>query len=94
MKLDAKAYGTVRKVKDDSIISEDEWVLFQVRDNAFAEILPLYRDVCVRLGCDSEHIAAVGRLIDRVNTWRLHHHDKCKIPGAHGEKLLDQDQST
>jgi hypothetical protein len=60
MKLDAKFYGEIRKVKDDSIVPDDEYVVFLAKDNAFAEILPIYRDRCITMGCDDEQIAAVA----------------------------------
>jgi hypothetical protein len=40
MKLDAKFYGDLRKVKDGSAVPDDEWAVFLAKDNAFAAILP------------------------------------------------------
>ena len=89
MKLDAKFYGEIRKVKDDSVVSEDEWVAFLAKDNAFAAILPAYLQKCIALKCDDEQIAAVRRMMDRVGAWRESHFSLLKNPDAAGEKLLD-----
>lgn len=88
MKMDAKFYGELRKAKDDSIVPEDEWVAFLVKDNAFNAVLPQYLEECKRRGCDAEQIASVERMIARVAEWRASHIDRLKDPDAHDEKLL------
>lgn len=88
MKLDGKFYGEVRKVKDDSIVPDDEYVVFLAKDNAFAAILPVYRAVCIALGADAEQIAAVDRMIGRMDMWRFENRHRLKVPDAKGEKLL------
>lgn len=88
MKLDAKFYGEIRKVKNDEIVPEDEYVVFLAKDNAFAEVLPEYLSICLRKGADFEQIQAVTRMIERVHYWRLANYDRCKMPDAKGEKLL------
>ena len=88
MKLDLKFYGEIRKVKDDSVVPDDEWMAFLAKDTAFAETLPIYRDKCVELGCDAEQIAAVDKTIKRLNAWRETNQHRLKIPDAKGEKLL------
>lgn len=90
MKLDAKFYGQIKKVKDDSILKDDEYVVFLAKDNAFALTILEYRANCVTLGADQEQIAALDRMIDRLQQWRNLHPDLCKTPDARGEKLLDQ----
>lgn len=89
-KLDAKFYvaGTLRKVKDDSIVPDDEYVVFLAKDNAFNAILPLYLEECNRRGCDAEQMASVERMIARVAQWRLANVERLKDPDAAGEKLL------
>lgn len=88
MKLDAKFYGEIRKVKDDSLVPDDEWCAFLPKDNAFALTLPVYRSFCLALGADAEQIASVDRMIDRVEAWRTANPDRLKTPDAAGEKLL------
>lgn len=88
MKLDAKFYGEIRKVKDDSVVPDDEYVVFLAKDNAFARILPDYRDMCVRMGADSEQVSAVDRMIERLNAWRGANPERLKVPDAKDEKLL------
>jgi len=87
-KLDAKFYGIIHKVKDDSVVSCDEYVVFLAKDNAFAAVLPLYREKCVDLGCDQEQIAAVDRLIERVGEWRNSNLHRLKNPDAKRERLV------
>lgn len=87
-KLDAKFYGTIRKVKDDSVVPEDQYVVFLAKDNAFASILPLYFEKCVDLKCDQEHLDSLVRMIYRLDEWRKANPHLCKNPDAKGEKLL------
>ena len=58
------------------------------KDNAFAAILPVYRAACVSLGADAEQIAAVDRMIGRMDVWRFENQHRLKTPDAKGEKLL------
>jgi hypothetical protein len=92
MKLDKKFYvgleGDIRKAKDDSSVPDDEWVVFLAQDDAFMEVLPAYRDACIRLGADLEQVKAVQGLIVRVARWRLENSERCKVPDAKGEKML------
>ena len=88
MKLDKKFVGQITKVKDGSIVGEDEYVVFLAKDTAFASILPTYRFTCIQFGCDEEQITAVDLLIKNVKEWRTLHADKVKIPDAKGERML------
>lgn len=88
MKLDAKFYGEIRKVKDNSVVPEDQYVVFLAKDNAFWHVLPLYREQCRKLGCDQEQIDAVDRMIERGRIWRMNNPDQLKNPDAKGERLL------
>lgn len=90
-KLDAKFTGEIRKVKDGSVVPDDEYVVFLAKDNAFANYaLPSYLDGCVNQGADEEQIEAVKRMMGRVRDWREANPGRCKTPDAAGEKLLDQ----
>lgn len=88
MKMDAKFYGDIRKAKDDSLVGEDEWICFLVKDNAFAATLPIYRAKCVELGADDEQIASVDRMMERMAEWRRSNPDRLKVPDAKNERLL------
>lgn len=88
MKLDAKFYGSIQKIKDDSFVPEDEYVVFLAKDTAFANILPAYRTECVALGADQEQIAAVDRMMERLRLWRMRNPTRLKVPDAKGEKLV------
>ena len=87
MKLDAKFYGDIRKVKDDSLLPEDEYVVFLAKDNAFPATVAFYRQECERLGADAEHLASVERMIERLTKWRADNPHRLKVPDAKGEKL-------
>ena len=89
MKLDAKFEGEIRKVKDGSIVPEDEYVVFLAKDNCFADVLPIYLAKCIKAGCDTEHVDAVLRMIRRVQQWRSEHPERLKYPDAADERLLD-----
>jgi hypothetical protein len=86
-KLDKKFYGEIRKAKDDSIVPDDEYVVFLVKDNAFAATLPTYRQYCELMGADVVQLEMVDQLIERVYKWRAGS-DRCKVPDAAGEKVL------
>ena len=88
MKLDAKFSGVIFKIKDGSIVTDDEYVVFLAKDTAFANILPMYRAECVKLGADQEQIAAVDRMTLRLKDWRKANPDRLKVPDAKGEKLV------
>jgi hypothetical protein len=91
MKLDAKFYGEIKKVKDDILVPDDEYVVFLAKDTAFAEFaLPAYHQACIDLGADQEQIDAVSRMLGRVTEWRAANPDKIKVPDAKNEKLLDK----
>ena len=88
MKLDAKFNGVIFKVKDGSIVPDDEYVVFLAKDNAFWDALLFYRQRCGDLGCDAEQLASVDRMIVRVKDWRDNNLHRLKRPDAKGEKLL------
>lgn len=88
IKLDKKFYGDIYKVKNNEYVLDDEWVIFLAKDNAFAAILPLYRDKCIELGCDQEQIQAVNLVIYNVEKWRAAYPNRLKNPDAANEKML------
>jgi hypothetical protein len=87
-KLDAKFYGEIRKAKDNSIVPDDEYMVFLAKDNAFPATLQFYLEKCVELKCDQEHIDAIKRTIARLKVWRERYPDRLKVPDAKGETLL------
>ena len=89
MKMDAKFYGEIHKTKDNSIVPEDQYVVFLIKDNAFFNTIPYYLLQCMKLNCDKEHIDAIYRMYWRVREWREKHPELLKNPDAKGEKLLD-----
>lgn len=89
-KLDGKFKGTLLKVKNNTIVPEDEWVVFLAKDNAFAATLPTYLEHCIKMECDDAQIEAVKKLIERVTDWRKHNVNKLKKPDAVGEFIAGQ----
>jgi hypothetical protein len=87
-KLDAKFYGEIRKAKDDSVVPEDQYMVFLAKDNAFALVLPIYLEICRTMNCDHEHIDAVARTLSRLEKWREQNQHLLKKPDAKNEKLL------
>ncbi len=89
MKLDAKFDGVIFKIKDQSIVPPDEYVVFLAKDNAFLPTLKFYQEECRRLGADNRQLAAVDEMIVRVARWRREHPERCKVPDVDkDEKLL------
>jgi hypothetical protein len=87
--MDVRFFGTVRKVRDGTVVPDDQWMRFLLTDDAFAEVLPIYRRICERMGADDKQLAAVDRAITRVQAWRKVHPNELKMPHAKGERLLD-----
>ena len=88
VKLDAKFYAAVHKVKDGASVPDDEWMIFLAKDNAFPATLEFYLNECMRIGADQEHLDSVARTMRRLKEWRDANPDRCKVPDAKGEKLL------
>jgi hypothetical protein len=87
-KMDKKFYGDVYKIKDHTRVSDDEWICFLAKDDAFYATLPTYLRNCIAMGADATQIAMVEALIARVSAWREANPDRCKVPDAAGEKVL------
>lgn len=88
-KLDAKFYGDIWKAKDGSRVPDDEYIVFLAKDDALPEMLAFYENWCVTHGADDAQVMAVRRMRNRLRAWREAHPDRCKIPDAAGEVLLD-----
>jgi len=88
-KLDRKFQGTLTKVKDGSVVPDDQWIVFLAKDAALLTALYAYLAECKRLGADNAQIASVRRLIADVEIWQEVHPELVKVPDiASGEKLL------
>jgi hypothetical protein len=79
-KLDGKFHGIVVKSKDQSIVPEDEWIVFLAKDNALLPMLKFYREECERIGADLKHLYGIDHLIAKVGAWRYRNPEKCKVP--------------
>jgi hypothetical protein len=88
-KLDGKVYGELFKAKNDERIDDSEYVVFLAKDNAFAAVLPVYRAICLQLGCEPEQIRQIDLLIERVHQWREANPHRKKNPDVAGEKFID-----
>ncbi len=80
--LDGKFRGTIYRDTDGKVVGDDEWVVFLAKDNAFLPTLHFYWRECQRIGADKEQIAAVARLIERVEKWREENPGLLKVPDA------------
>ena len=49
----AQSGGVIRKVKDGSIVPDDQYMVFLAKDQAFYPTLLFYRDRCVALGAEA-----------------------------------------
>ena len=87
-KLDAKFSGVIFKVKDGTIVPDDEYMVFLAKDAAFWNTINFYYEECRRLDADEEHLAVVSRTIERVRDWRTANPHRIKVPDAKGEKLV------
>jgi hypothetical protein len=90
MRLDSKVHGTLFRNKDDSEVPEDEFVVFRPHDDALPSTLRYYRLALEQLGASAEQLSATDALIDRVNTWRLHHPHRCKTPDVAPGELREE----
>lgn len=80
--LDGKFRGTIYRHTDGKVLNHDEFVVFLAKDNAFPATLRFYRQECERIGADAEQLAAVDRLITRVDEWRATNPTALKVPDA------------
>lgn len=88
-KLDGKFHGIIVKNKDQSIIPQDQWVVFLAKDNAFPATLKFYLEECKRQGAGYRQIQSLEELIKRVEKWRSANYKLCKIPDVEvGEIIL------
>ncbi len=79
-KLDGKFHGVIVKNKDQSIVPQDQWMVFLAKDNAVPVMLNSYFSECRRLGASIEQLDAIAALIKRVQDWRDANPNKCKTP--------------
>lgn len=61
------------------IYNEYNAVLFYVVDKAIIPALNAYRESCITLGSDSNHILSIELLIDRVKLFQVKGHDNSNI---------------
>jgi hypothetical protein len=79
MHLDFKVHGILIKNKDNTIIPEDEFIVFRPHDNAVPAMLKFYGEECARWGAEPAQLSAVLDLIGRVAAWRAAHPERCKV---------------
>src|SRR5258708_5322822 len=88
MKLDGKFHGVIVKNKDQSIVPQDQWVVFLAKDNAFPATLRFYFEECKRLGAGPDQVQAVKDMMTRLDDWRATHTDKCKVPDVQPGEIV------
>lgn len=87
-KLDAKFHGVIVKNKDQTIVPQDQWVVFLAKDNAFPATLRFYRSECERQGANPEQLRAVDDMIERLEAWRDFNSHLCKTPDVHPGEIV------
>jgi hypothetical protein len=87
MKLDGKFHGVVIKNKNQSIVPQDQWVVFLAKDNAFPATLLFYIDECRRQGASAEQVKAVEDMYARVMLWRNENPGLCKTPDVQAGEI-------
>lgn len=87
-KMDLKFSGIITKNKDNTVVPQDQWIVFLAKDDAFPETLKFYYYECKRLGADERQLEAIGDLISRVETWRYNHRELCKVPDVDDGELI------
>ena len=80
MKLDGKFHGVVVKNKNQTIVPQDQWMVFLAKDNAVPAMLKFYEAECARLGAEPEQLQAVREMRERVMAWRAENPQLCKTP--------------
>lgn len=79
-KLDGKFHGVIVKNKDGSIVPQDQWIVFLVKDNAVPAMLDFYYEECKRQGALDDQLDAVREMINRADEWRNKNPGLCKTP--------------
>jgi hypothetical protein len=87
-KMDLKFSGIITKNKDNTVVPQDQWIVFLVKDDAFPATLKFYYDECLRLGAGRYQLEAIQELIIKVRTWRRNHSELCKVPDVEDGELI------
>lgn len=87
-KMDLKFSGIITKNKDNTVVPQDQWIVFLVKDDAFPQTLRFYLRECERFGAGRKQLAAIIDLIDKVDTWRKNHPELCKVPDVEDGELI------
>jgi predicted ATP-grasp superfamily ATP-dependent carboligase len=88
MKLDGKFHGIVVKNKDQSVVPQDQWIVFLAKDDAVPAMLRAYEQACKNVGAGSEQMKAVQDLRERVKAWRYAHPELCKVPDTEPGEII------
>ena len=69
--IDRKFVFTAVNPVNRHIYSEKDAIVFCAKDMAVIPMLKAYRDECVALGCNREHIVSIDMLIGRVEEFQV-----------------------
>ena len=75
MKMDQKYYGNIFKTSTTTHVPDDQWIVFNAKDNLFPDTLTFYIGKCIVEECSEEHIQGLIELKERVKKWREAHPD-------------------
>ena len=87
-KLDGKFHGVVVKNKDQSVVPQDQWMVFLAKDNAVPATLRFYYEECARLGAAPAQLQAVEEMIQRVDRWRAENKHLWKVPDVQAKEII------
>jgi len=78
----------VNPCKADSVYTENEGVFFCAHDAALIPAIKAYREECVKLRCNPEHIESINLLIERVSEYQ--DNIKSKTPDTDTDCEIDR----
>lgn len=87
-KMDLKFSGIITKNKDNTVVPQDQWLVFLIKDDAVPNMLEAYLQACVRLGAGRYQLEAIEDLQTRVSIWRGNHPELCKVPDVDDGELI------
>lgn len=87
-KFDGKFHGIIVKNKDGSVVPQDQWMVFLIKDDAFPATLRFYRAECERQEAGPEQLKAVDEAIERMDLWRERNAHLCKTPDVQPGEIV------
>ena len=83
--IDRKFEITAKNPVNGNTYTEADALLLCAKDKAVPAALRAYRDECVRIGANAEHVQSIGLLIDRVNAFQKS--NGSRVPDTVGDEI-------